>query len=99
MREPLISPGSYIFTWVALLIITLAMTLLGYVTSGPWAIIMPVLFALVQAALIAGVFMHALHKTPIIRVIVAGGVVWFLIMISLTLGDYLTRGWLSFPGK
>jgi hypothetical protein len=28
-----------------------------------------------------------------------GGVLWFLIMITLTLGDYLTRGWMPFPGK
>lgn len=40
-----------------------------------------------------------LYKTQLVRVVLAGGVTWFLIMISLTLGDYLKRGWLPFPGK
>jgi hypothetical protein len=26
-------------------------------------------------------------------------VMWFLIMMSLTMNDYFTRGWLPFPGK
>ena len=45
------------------------------------------------------IFMHALYETKLVRVIMAGGVIWFLIMISLTLGDYLTRGWMPYPGK
>jgi cytochrome c oxidase subunit IV len=35
----------------------------------------------------------------LVRVVTAGGIVWFLIMATLTLTDYMTRGWLPFPGK
>lgn len=99
MKEPVVRPVTCILTWVALLILTLAMTLLGYVTGGRWAIVVPVIFAVIEAALIAGVFMHALYDVAMVRVAVAGGVVWFLILISLTLGDYFSRSWLPFPGK
>lgn len=54
---------------------------------------------MLKASLIAAIFVHALYDTKLIRVVLAAGVIWFLIMISITLGDYLTRGWRSFPGK
>jgi cytochrome c oxidase subunit IV len=44
-------------------------------------------------------FLHGRYESKLIHVIIAAGVVWFLIMISNTLGDYITRGWLPVPGK
>lgn len=41
--------------------------------------------------------MHALYETPLIRVILASGVLWFLILITLTMCDYLTRYSVSIP--
>ncbi len=55
--------------------------------------------AALKASLIASFVMHALYETKLVRVIMASGVIWFLILISLTLGDYLTRGWMPYPGK
>jgi len=52
-----------------------------------------------KASLIAAFFMQALYECKIVRIIIAGGVVWFLIMVTLTLADYMSRGWLLFPGK
>jgi cytochrome c oxidase subunit IV len=52
-----------------------------------------------MASIIAGFLMHAFYETIIIRIILAGGVIWFLIFVSLTLSDYITRGWLPIPGK
>ena len=31
--------------------------------------------------------------------IVGNGVFWLLIMITLTMSDMVSRGWLGFPGK
>ena len=31
--------------------------------------------------------------TWLVRVVLAGAVIWFLIMIKMTIGDYVTRGW------
>jgi cytochrome c oxidase subunit 4 len=35
--------------------------------------------------------MHALYESALVRVILAGGVLWFLILMTLTMTDYLTR--------
>ncbi|MBV9308902.1 MAG: hypothetical protein JOZ45_22335 [Acidobacteriaceae bacterium] len=62
--------------------------------------VIAVTIATAKAILIAFFFMHALYESKVIRVILAGGIIWFLIMVSLTLGDYMTRGWvLNLGGK
>jgi cytochrome c oxidase subunit 4 len=58
---------------------------------GRFNLIIALVIAVIQASLIAGVFMHALYETALVRVILAGGVLWFLILITLTMTDYLTR--------
>lgn len=44
-----------------------------------------------KALLITGLFMHVFYETELVRV-VAGGLVWLLILFTLTLCDYVTRG-------
>src|SRR5690348_9391307 len=99
MSQSTVSVRTYVFTVVALLGLTLLTSLLALVDLGQFSFIAGVAIAAVKAALIASFFMHALYETKLVRVVMAGGVIWFLIMISLTLADYLTRGWLPFPGK
>ncbi len=99
MTEPHLKPKSYVFTWLGLLGLTLLNTLIAFLNLGPFSTIIAIGIAAIMASLVAGFLMHALYDAQIIRVILAGGVIWFLIMITLTLGDYGTRGWLPFPGK
>ena len=99
MNAPSVSRKTYAITWLALLALTLATTLIGFVNLGPFTMIIAVAIAALKASLIAAFFMHALFEGRLVHVVIGGGVVWFLILISLTLGDYLTRGWLPVPGK
>jgi cytochrome c oxidase subunit 4 len=99
MAEPVISTRSYVFTYLALLALTLITTLLGYLPLGPFSMVVAIAIAAVQACLIAGFFMQGLYEAALVRVVAAAGVVWFLIMATLILTDYITRGWLPFPGK
>lgn len=99
MSQPTVSIKTYAFTWLALLGLTLFTSLLGLVDLGVFNLVAAVLIAAVKASLIAFFFMHAFYESKLVRVVLAGGIVWFLILISLTLVDYTTRGWLPFPGK
>ncbi len=95
MMEPTVSRKTYLLTWVALLALTLATTLIGFVDLGPFSMIIAVALAAAKASLIVLFFMHALYEFKLVRVIIAGGIIWFLIFVGLTLNDYLSRGWLS----
>ena len=99
MKQPVVSRKKYAFTWLALLVLALITTLIGLLDLGPFNMVIAITIATVKAGLIAAFFMHALYESKVIRIILAGGVIWFLIMVSLTLGDYMTRGWLAVPGK
>jgi cytochrome c oxidase subunit IV len=99
MSQPTVSVKTYTFTWLGLLGLTLLTSLLGLLDLGRFNLVAAILIAAVKASLIAFIFMHAFYESKLVRVVLAGGIVWFLILISLTLGDYITRGWLPFPGK
>ena len=99
MSQSAVSVKTYAFTLLALLGLTLLTSLLGLADLGRFSLIAAVAIAALKASLIASFFMHALYETKLVRVVMAGGVIWFLIMISLTLGVYLTRGWMPYPGK
>lgn len=95
MKPPPVSPRTYVFVFAALLALALATTLIGFIDLGPFSMVIAITIATAKAVLIASFFMHALYEAKIIRVILAGGVIWFLIMVTLTLGDFMTRGWVS----
>jgi cytochrome c oxidase subunit 4 len=99
MREANASILPIFLAWLGLLGLTLASSLIGLVNLGNINIVIGVSIAAVQAFLIAGFLMHALQGQPLIRVVIAGGIIWFLILVTLTSTDYLTRGWLLPSGK
>ncbi len=99
MIEPSISRKSYTFAWLGLLGLVLLNTLIAFLNLGPWNMIIAVGIATVMASIVAGFLMHALYDSKVVRIVLAGGVIWFLIFVSLTLTDYMTRGWLGVPGK
>jgi cytochrome c oxidase subunit 4 len=99
MKTPVVSRKTYALTFGALLALALLTTLIGFLDLGPFNMVIAITIAAAKASLVAVFFMHALFEGKVVRIVVAGGVIWFLIMVSLTLGDYISRGWLPFPGK
>ncbi len=90
---------TYALTWGILLALTLLTSLIGLVDLGPFSLAVGVVIALIKASLIAIFFMHALYGSKLIRVVAAGGVAWFLILLGITLADYLTRNWYPFAQR
>ena len=41
-------------------------------------------------------FMHVKYSTRLTWAVVVGSVFWLGIMLALTMGDYLTRGWRTY---
>ena len=99
MSGPRVSVRTYALVFGGLLLLALITTLIGMLDLGPFNMVIAVTIAAIKASLIAAFFMQALYENKIVRIIITGGVVWFLIMVTLTLGDYMSRGWLPIPGK
>jgi cytochrome c oxidase subunit IV len=75
-------------TLMALLVVTVAV---AYINLGPLNPVIAMAVAAVKAALVAAIFMHLRFSSPMMRLFAGAGIVWLAILISLTLGDYLTR--------
>jgi cytochrome c oxidase subunit IV len=52
-----------------------------------------------KATLVILFFMGVKYNTPLTKVVAASGFVWLIILFGITMGDYLTRSWIGFPGR
>ncbi len=91
--ERVVQPKVYFGTCIALLLLLALTWTIAYVDLGPFNLMVALAIAITKAILIALFFMHIKGSSRVLHVAALAGVIWLLILISLTLGDYLTRGW------
>jgi len=94
--EKVVQPKVYAWTCVVLLALLAATWVIAYVDLGPFNLIVALAVAMTKAILIALFFMHIKGSSRVLHLAAVAGVIWLLFLISLTLGDYLTRGWVPF---
>ena len=83
-------------TLLALLAATIGM---AYIDVGMWNLPIAMVIAAVKAAMIVLVFMHVRHSHRLTWVFSSAGLLWLVILLSLTMVDINTRGWLGIEGK
>ncbi len=66
---------------------------IAYVDLGPFNLIVALGVAIAKAIVIALFFMHIKGSSRLLHLAAVAGMIWLLFLISLTLGDYITRGW------
>ncbi len=52
--------------------------------------------AVVKATLVVLFFMHVKYGSQLTWAVIASAIFWLLILLALTMNDYLTRSWLHF---
>ena len=97
--EKITSTLTYFGVYLALLVLTLATTLIAFIDLGVWSMVIAITIAGMKALLVILFFMEALKHHRLNPAFFLFGVVWLLILIALTLADYVTRGWIPFPGR
>lgn len=91
------SLGSHLLTWAALLILLAASATVSRLRLGWWELVVTGTIAIAQALLVMIMFMRLKHGTPALRMIALLSFAWPLLMVTLTMGDYLTRSLLHSP--
>jgi cytochrome c oxidase subunit 4 len=81
------------FTLVALTLLTCA---LSFAPQVGWHATVGLGIASVKAGLIAVFFMHILTSDRLPWQALLAGILWFMLLLGLTLADYLTRAALSY---
>jgi len=86
----------YLLVTLVLLVLTglnIGLALLGF--GG----VLSLLIAVVEATIMAVVFMRLRWSPAMTRLVGVAGLLWLAILMVGTLDDVLTRGWLPIPGK
>jgi len=96
MSSKAISRKGYVGIWAALLVLLVLTWGLAQVNLGPFNAVVALSIALAKMLLVVLYFMHVRYSSRLTWVFVAAGFIWFLIMVDLTLSDYLSRG--AVPG-
>ena len=85
-------PKLYWKTCGALMLLLTLTWSIGYVDLGMLNLIVALAISVTKALLVALFFMHINGSSRLLHLAATVGVIWLLIMLALTLGDYLTRG-------
>lgn len=82
------------FTIITILMVLTAITVwAAFQDFGFLNNVVAMTIAVIKALLVVLFFMHLRHMAHIVWLFAGAGAVWFIIMISLLLGDYRTRDW------
>jgi cytochrome c oxidase subunit 4 len=91
-----VAPKSlYYAVFAALIVGTLLTYAAARVDMGALNNVVMLTIALTKALLVILFFMHVRWGTRLTWLVVASGFFWLLIMFSITMSDFLTRGWIA----
>ena len=82
----------YFFVFLALAIGTCLTWWIAFYNLGHWNPVIALTIACTKATLVILYFMHVRYSSKLTIVTVCAGFFWLLILITLSLSDYLTRG-------
>ena len=84
----------YVGVFLTLLVMTAITTLVSGIDLGPWNTVVALGIAVFKATLVVLFFMHVKYSPRLTAIVIAGGIFWLLILLVLTLSDFMSRAWL-----
>lgn len=89
----IVSPVVYVIIGSALLVLTAITVAASYIEMGIFNPIVALGIAVLKATLVILFFMHVKYSTRLTKLTVAAGIFTFLVLVGMTLADYMTRAW------
>jgi cytochrome c oxidase subunit 4 len=75
------------------MVLTAVTVAVAYLDLGPLNTVAALAIAATKAALVILYFMHVRYSPSLTKLVVAGSFLWLFIMLSITMSDYISRGW------
>jgi cytochrome c oxidase subunit 4 len=91
--QHIVGPGVYVAILIALLIGTGLTVWASYVDLGLWNPVIALAIATTKAVLVMLFFMHVWYSSKLTKLTIISGIFMFLVLISMTLTDYISRAW------
>lgn len=89
-----ILPTRIYYTIYAILMVCTYLTWqVAYFDLGAFNTVAALVIAVFKAVLVVLFFMHVRDSPRLTWAVVVGGVFWLVLLLALTMSDYLSRGW------
>ena len=96
MSQHVVPTRVYYAIFAILMLFTAITVGIAFVDLGPFNAVAALTIAVFKATLVVLFFMHVKYSTRLTWAVVVGSVFWLGILMTLTLGDYLTRSWRTY---
>jgi cytochrome c oxidase subunit 4 len=87
---------TFVLVWAALLVLTALTVFAATLELGPLNAVVALTIATVKALLVLLFFMELRYSTALTKVAVVSAIFFLMLLVGLSLADYLTRGWSSY---
>jgi cytochrome c oxidase subunit 4 len=96
VNDHILPTRTYYTIYLLLLVCTYLTWQVAFFDLGAMNTVAALAIAVFKAVLVVLFFMHVKYSTRLTWVVVASGVFWLGILLTLTFNDYLTRGWRTY---
>jgi len=84
---------SYVLIFSLLMVFTAVTVAAAFINLGALNFPVAISIAIIKATLVILFFMHVKYSSQLTKLIIGSGLFFLLVMFSLTMTDYLSRGW------
>ena len=89
----IVTPKIYAIVFASLLIGTAITVKAAYIDLGVFNPVVALAIACTKAVIVILFFMHVKYQSNLVRMTVACGFFTFLVLVTMTLTDYMSRAW------
>ena len=89
----IVTPKTYTIIFGTLLIFTAITVGAAFVPLGIFNPVIALAIATIKAVIVILFFMHVYYQSNLVKMTVAAGFFTFLVLITMTLTDYMSRAW------
>jgi cytochrome c oxidase subunit 4 len=95
--EHIVSPKLYVGIFLLLMVLT-ALTVFAASLDLGWANpVVALVIATTKATVVILFFMHVKYSTRMTQIVIVSALFFLFLLLGLTLTDYLSRSWMSYP--
>ena len=96
MSSHVVPRRTYYVVFALLMLCTFLTVQVAYYDLGSLNTVVALGIAVFKATIVVLFFMHVKYSSRLTWAVVAGSVFWLMILLALTLNDYLTRAWSTY---
>jgi cytochrome c oxidase subunit 4 len=92
-KHHIVTPAVYCVVFATLLFFTGLTVVAAYIDLGIFNPVVALAIASIKAVVVILFFMHVKYQSHLIKMTVGAGFFTFLVLITMTLSDYMSRAW------